>query len=78
MTDSSPLLPSQISDLSKPDDKPTPWWRRVLKIQLFYISPFAVITMFIPYFQGKHCPELEPSVLIISVLMFGLGIVNVF
>lgn len=67
-----------MSDLSKPDDKPTSWWMKFLKIQLFYLAPFATIVMLVPYFSGKHCPELEPSALIISVLVFGLGIVNVF
>ena len=65
-----------MSDLSKPDDKPTPWWMKFLKINLFYFGPMAGIVMLVPYFSGKHCPELEPSVLIIGVLMFGLGIVN--
>ena len=29
--------------------------------------------MFIPYFQGDYCPDLQPVALIISVLMFSAG-----
>eukprot|EP00578_Thalassiosira_sp_NH16_P015329 CAMPEP_0181120872 /NCGR_PEP_ID=MMETSP1071-20121207/24411_1 /TAXON_ID=35127 /ORGANISM="Thalassiosira sp., Strain NH16" /LENGTH=192 /DNA_ID=CAMNT_0023205603 /DNA_START=65 /DNA_END=643 /DNA_ORIENTATION=- len=76
MTDSTPFLPSQMSDTSRTVDKPTPWWKKALKMLLFYIAPLFNIMNFLPYFQGKRCPELEPNFSIISSLILAINFVS--
>jgi hypothetical protein len=71
--DDSPLLPSQFQDASSEPKKPTPCWKRIVMMNLLYFAYFLNITMFVPYFEGESCPDLQPIALIISVLMFSAG-----
>ena len=83
MTDASPLLPSQVTDVSsEAEEKPMPCWRKIIrllfKFYFLYIGPLITIMVLVPYFHGMQCQQLNPDTLIIGIILFSAGVINSF
>ena len=74
--DDSPLLPSQVKDASLEPKKPTPWWKKMFKVLLYYFGVFGMAATFQAWFRGDVCPQMQPIATIIALLLLTILILS--